>query len=160
MIRENGFPRRGWIIMMILSLIFLIYTILMISGGSTILDSALNLANSSFDTANLDEPAHSFLDMSMLKPLWEEIWIGVLGLLCALGIKRKIQHAWTLGIFWSSVLLAYGLIQGGYELFILKWSMPCIQTYIFLLFGILGLTNLLLVKRRPLINTSEIMKNA
>ena len=155
MIRENGLPRRVWIVMMILSLVFLIYTLLMISGGSTILDSALNLANSSFDTATLDEPAHSFLDMSMLKPLWEEIWIGVLGLLCALGLKQKIKYAWALGIFWSIILLVNGIIQGGYELFILKWSMPCIQTYIFLLFGVLGLVNLLLIRRKPILNNSE-----
>jgi len=71
----------------------------MISGGSTILDSALNPANSSFDTANLDEAAHSFLNMSMFQPLWEEIWISVLGLLCVLGIKRKIKCFSTLGIF-------------------------------------------------------------
>ena len=155
MIGENGFPRRVWIIMMILSLVFLLYTFLMISGGGTILESALNLADSSFDTANLDEPAHRFLDMSMLKPLWEEIWIGVLGLFCALGLKRKIKYSWTLGIFWSIILLANGLIQGGYELFILKWSMPCIQTYIFLLFGVLGLANLLLIRRKSMLNNAE-----
>ena len=148
MVRENSFPRRVWIIMMVLSLVFLLYTFLMISGGSTILDSALNLANSSFDTATLDEPAHSFLDMSMLKPLQEEIWIGVLGLLCALGLKQKVKYAWVVGIFWSVTLLIFGLIQGGYELFILKWSMPCIQTYIFLLFGVLGLINLLLIRKK------------
>ncbi len=87
------------------------------------------------------------MNMAMVKPLWEELWIGIFGIFFALGLKRKMKYAWTLGILWSAMMLANGIVQGSYELFILNWSMACPQTYIFLVLGIIALVSLLMVRK-------------
>ena len=149
MTKEKGFNKYVWLIMMILSLLFIGWTTFAISsGGDTILESGLeDWADSSFEVGNLDEPAHDFLSMSMLKPLWEEMWIGILGLFCALALKRKKTYAWILGILWSIMLLTDGGIQAGYEMGILGWSSACPQTYIFLALGVVGLASLLMARK-------------
>ena len=153
MAEGKGFNKYVWLIVMILSIVFLVFTIIaMSSGGEKILETGLErYADSSFDIDNLDEAANGFLSMSMLKPLWEEIWIGILGIFCALGIKKGKKYAWILGIFWGVMLLIDGAIQGGYELFILDWSSPCAQTYIFLVLGIIGLASLLIARRKGIL---------
>ena len=146
MTKEKG--KNVWLIMLILSCFLLAFTIFAISTGDSVLENGLKqFAGSSFDLRDLDEAAHGFLTMAMIKPLWEELWIGILGIFFALGLKRKMKYAWTLGIIWSAMMLANGLIQGGYEMFILNWSMPCPQTYIFLVLGIIALVSLLMARK-------------
>ena len=100
----------GWIIIMVLSIIFLIPTLLMLflSGGVDILVSGLSLAESSLDITDLDKAALGFLNMSMLKPLWEEVWIGVLGIYAAFGLKQGKTHAWGIGLGWGIMILEFG----------------------------------------------------
>lgn len=146
MTKEKG--KNVWLIMLILSCLILAWTIFTMCNGGNVLERGLSYyAGSSFDLGDLDEAAHGFLTMAMIKPLWEELWIGILGIFFALGLKRKMKYAWTLSILWSAMMLANGAIQGGYEIFILNWSSPCPQTYIFLVFGIIALVSLLVAKR-------------
>ena len=146
MAKEKG--KNVWLIMLILSCLFLGWTIFTISNGDTILENGIKMwAGSTFDLGNVEEKALGFMNMSMIKPLWEELWIGIIGIFCALGLKRKLNYAWVLGVIWGAMMLANGLIQGGYEMFILKWSMPCPQTYIFLVFGIIALVSLLVTRK-------------
>ena len=86
--------------------------------------------------------------MTMLKPLWEEIWIGIFGIFIAFGLKRKEKYAWTLGNFWGIMMITNAAIQGGYELLILGWSKTCLQTDMFLLLGVIALVSLLITKER------------
>lgn len=137
-----------WWVMLILSCLLLAFTIFAISNGDKVLENGLKqFARSSFDLAELDEAAHGFLSMSMIKPLWEELWIGILGIFFALGLKQRMKYAFKLSIVWSIMMLANGLVQGGYEMFILGWSRPCAQTYIFLILGIIALVSLLMARR-------------
>ena len=146
MIKEKG--KNVWLIMLILSCLLLAFTVFAIGAGDSVLENGLKqFAGSSFDLQDLDEAAYGFLTMAMVKPLWEEIWIGILGIFFALGLRRKLKYAWTLGIVWSIMMLANGIIQGGYEMFILNWSSPCIQTYIFLVLGIIALVSLLVARK-------------
>ena len=150
MTEEKG--KNVWLIMLILSCLWLAWTIFTISNGNTILENGIKMwAGSSFDLGNVEEKALGFMNMSMIKPLWEELWIGIFGIFFALKLKQMKKYAWTLGIIWSAMMLANGVIQGGYEMFILNWSMPCPQTYIFLVFGIIALVSLLVVKKDSLI---------
>lgn len=143
---EKG--KHVWLIMLILSCLLLAFTIFAISSGDSVLENGLKqFAGSSFDLNDLDEAAYGFLTMAMIKPLWEELWIGILGLFFALGLKRKMKYAWKLSIVWSIMMLANGIIQGGYEMLILKWSSPCTQTYIFLVLGIVALVSLLVARK-------------
>jgi len=156
MTKEKGFNKHVWLIIMILSCLFLVWTLFAISNGGTILENGLKqFAGSSLEVRDLDEAAHGFLTMAMIKPLWEEIWIGILGIFFALGLKQKKKYAWTLGILWGAMMLANGVIQGGYELFILNWSMPCPQTYIFLLLGVIALAGLLVARKQFSLNETQ-----
>jgi hypothetical protein len=107
----------------------------------------LNLAGSPLAVEELDEAAQGYLNMAMLKPLWEEIWIGILGIYCALGLRHRKKYAWTLGLFWGIMLITNAAIQGVYELVILNWSNACLQTYLFLLLGTVAVVSLLASRR-------------
>ncbi len=152
--KEKG--HNVWWILLILSCLLLAFTVFAISGGDSVLENGLKqFARSSFDLANLDEAAHGFLTMAMIKPLWEELWIGIIGIFIAIGLKRKMRYAWTLGIVWGAMMLANGIIQGGYEIFILGWSIPCTQTYIFLVLGIVALVSLLVARKGFSLSTTS-----
>jgi len=147
MTNEKGFNKNVWKIMMILSIIFIIWTSFVISRGDEILPTAFKLAGSSQLIEDIEKNALGFINLSMLKPLWEEMWIGILGLFCAFGLKKKKKYAWTLGIFWGIMLITNAAIQGGYEVFILGWSNACLQTYVFLILGIIALVSLLITRK-------------
>ncbi|UCF97751.1 MAG: hypothetical protein JSV89_21685 [Spirochaetaceae bacterium] len=146
MTREKG--KNVWLVMLILSILFIGWTVFTISNGSTILENGVKMwAGSSFDVKTIEERALGFMNLSMVKPLWEEIWIGIIGIFCALGLKRKMKYAWILGIIWGAMMLVNGIVQGLYEVVILNWSMACPQTYIFLVFGIVILVSLLVARK-------------
>lgn len=147
MTMKKGFNNYVWVIMLVLSLLFTVWTVLVFSGGSAILDQSLQMAGSAMGTGDFDEAALGFLTMAMRKPLWEEIWIGVLGIYCAVGLRQKRRHTWTLGIFWGIMLITDAAIQGGYEVLILKWPSACLQTYLFLLLGTIAVVSLSIARR-------------
>ncbi len=144
---EKGFSKNVWLMMMVLAIIFIVWTLFVLSRGTEILPTAFKLAGSSQLTEDFEESALEFMNMSMLKPLWEEIWIGIFGLLIAFGLKRMKKYAWMLGVFWAIMMITNGAIQGGYEIFVLGWSKVCLQTYIFLLLGAIALASLLTARK-------------
>ncbi len=146
MAKEKGFKKNVWIVIMILSIIFIIMTLFIMSNGENVLKTGLEIAGSSQDTADIEEKALNFINMSMLKPLWEGLWMGIFGLLIAYGLKKKINFAWTLGIVWGIMWLINAAIQGGYEMLILGWPSVCVQTYLFLILGLIALPSLLIAR--------------
>jgi len=146
MTKEKGFKKNVWIVIMVLSIVFIIMSLFIMSNGENVLKTGLELAGSSQDTADIEENALNFINMSMLKPLWEGIWMGIFGLLIAFGLKKKINFAWMLGIVWGIMWLVNAAIQGGYEMLILGWSSPCVQTYLFLILGLIALPSLLIAR--------------
>jgi len=150
MSEQKRFPKYPWMIMMALSVLFLLWTVplLLLSEGSDILEEALTLAGSTFEIGMLDEGALGFLGMSMLKPVWEEVWIGILALYCAIGLRQGKKHAWTLGLFWGVMMITNATIQGGYEVIILNWSNACMQTYLFLFLGIVAVLGMAIARKR------------
>jgi hypothetical protein len=135
-----------WIVMLVLSLLLTAWTALVLLGGPAILQESFELAGSTMDVSEIDEAALGFLNMAMLKPLWEELWIGISGVYCALALRRRERHAWTLSLFWGIMLLTNAVIQGGYEVVLLNWSNACLQTYLFLLLGAIAVTSLLFTR--------------
>lgn len=147
MTKEKG--KNVWLVMLVLSILFIAWTIFTISNGNTILENGVRMwAGSSFDVQTIEKRALGFMNMAMVKPLWEEIWIGIIGIFCALGLKQGKRVAWILGIIWGAMMLANGVVQGLYEVVILNWSMACPQTYIFLVLGIVTLVTLLVARKR------------
>jgi hypothetical protein len=146
MTEKKGFKKNVWIVIMILSIVFIVMSLFIMSNGENVLKTGLELAGSNQSTEDIEEKALSFINMSMLKPLWEGIWMGIFGLLIAFGLKKKINFAWILGIVWGVMWLVNAAIQGGYEMLILGWSSPCVQTYLFLILGLISLPILLIAK--------------
>ena len=148
MTSQTKSSRVVWVTMMVLSILLLVWTVplLLLSGGEAILVQGLDLAGSPLAVEELDEAAQGYLNMAMLKPLWEEIWIGVFGIFCALGLKQKKPYAWTLSLFWGIMLITNAVIQGVYEVAILNWSNACLQTYLFLLLGTVAVVSLLVAR--------------
>ena len=80
---------RVWWVVLILACLFFAWTAFTLSNGNSVLEQGITrFARSSFDLGTLDKAAHGFLVMSMVKPLWEELWIGILGVFLALGLRR------------------------------------------------------------------------
>jgi len=154
MTKENGFSKNVWLIMMVISVLFIIWTIFAISNGTRILVRGLELAGSPMLVDDIEKKALGFLNMSMYKPLWEEIWIGVFGVFYAIGLKQKKKYANTLGIIWGIMLVTNAIIQGGYELIILKWSNVCLQTYVFLVLGMIPFISLLITRKEFIRNAN------
>ena len=143
----QGFGRHVWKIMMVLSVFFILWTVFMMSRGDEILPTAFKLAGSSQLTKDIEKSALEFMNMTMLKPLWEGIWVGIFGLAFAFGLKQRKRYAWTLGILWGLMLITNAVIQGGYELLVLRWSKVCLQTIMFLVPGIIALASLLIARK-------------
>ena len=146
MTKEKGFKKNVWMVIMVLSIVFIVLTLFIMSNGENVLKTGLELAGSSQDTANIEENALNFINMSMLKPLWEGLWMGIFGLLIAFGLKKKINFAWMLGIVWGIMWLSNAAIQGAYELLILGWSGVCVQTYLFLILGLITIPSLFIAR--------------
>ena len=148
MAKESRFSRNFWWVLIIISCLFLAFYVFAMSNPGSILETGLSeYAGSSFNLEELDEAGRGFLEMSMIKPLWEGLWVVVFGIFIALKLRQMKKYAWTLAAIWSVMILAYGVVQGGYEMVILGWSSPCFQTYLFLVFGIIPLVFLLVAKK-------------
>jgi hypothetical protein len=133
---------------------FLAWNLLVLSfSRDTTLEDALRLAGSSFVVEDIDEAGLGFLNMAMLKPLWEEIWIGIFGIYCALGLKKYKKDAWILSFFWGIMMITNAVIQGGYEVLVLKWPSACIQSYFFFLLGVIPVVSLLITRRKFVLNS-------
>lgn len=145
----NKLSKKVWVIMLILSLLFLSWTIplLLFSGGQDVLEQGLNLAGSTMNIDVLDKAALGFMNMSMLKPVWEEVWIGILGVYCALKLRQMKKDAWALGLLWGIMMITNATIQGTYEVAVLKWSGACLQTYLFLVLGSIAVLALLITRK-------------
>jgi hypothetical protein len=150
MTKEKGFPKYLWVVMMVLSILFLLWTLplLLLSGGTIIIEQGLKYAGSEFVVADVEPAALGYFNMSMLKPLWEELWIGFLGIYLAATLRQGKRFAWWLSLFWGIMLITNAAIQGFYEIVILNWSQACLQTYLFLGLGIVTLVSLMIARKR------------
>ncbi|UCH88927.1 MAG: hypothetical protein JSV49_11930 [Thermoplasmata archaeon] len=149
---ENGIAKdnksnKTWSIMLVLSLVFIGVTLFIMSNGSNILPTAFEIAGSEQATEDIEEKALNFINMSMLKPLWEGIWMGIFGILIALGLKKKEKFAWYMGMLWGFMMISNAAVQGGYEVLILGWSNVCPQTFLFLILGLIALPTLLINRK-------------
>ena len=141
------FNKYVWKIMLFLSIVVIVWTLFMMSRGNEILPTAFKLADSPQLTEDIEQRALDFMNMTMLKPLWEGLWVGIFGVYIAFGLKKKKQYAWTLGVFWGIMMITNAAIQGGYEIFILGWSNACLQTYMILFPGLIALISLLIARK-------------
>ena len=134
--------------MLIFSVMLLAWCLLVLAfSRDTILEDLIKLAGSSLTKEDLDEAALGLMNMAMLKPLWEEAWIGIFGIYCALALKGHRQDAWMLSFFWGIMMITNAVIQGIYEVVIINWSSACPQTYLFLVLGMVAVVSLLITRK-------------
>jgi hypothetical protein len=133
---------------MVLSILFLLWTVplLLLSGGTIIIEQGLMYAASEFIVRDIEPAALGYFNMSMLKPLWEELWIDILEIYLAIQLRKRKRFAWGLSLFWGIMLITNAVIQGTYEIVILDWANACLQTYLFLFLGLVAVASLLFVR--------------
>ena len=91
----------------------------------------------------------------IVRPFWDEILFGILGLFCAWGLKKRANFAWKLGVFWGVMMLVAGIAIGLSEIFIGEWPTVCMVTIVYSIIGVIALSCLFIVKK----DYDEILEN-
>ena len=150
MTEEKGFGRYVWPIIVILALVLTGMGLMGMSMSTDRVNYWLEMSGSSSTVETLDEgavAAFSFIfGGGWMLSGW--VYLGIFGLFCAWGVKKKESFAWKLGVLWGVLLTAYGIILAVNELFILGWpSTVCPGVPLFLIVGVIALGCLLAVRK-------------
>ena len=149
MSEEKGFGRYVWIVIVVLALFLMGMGLMGVSMSTGRVGYWLEMSGSSLTVESLDEGAVAALSFMFgggwMLSGW--VYLGVFGLFCAWGVKRKEGFAWRLGVLWGVLLIAYGIILVVQELFVLGWSTVCPGVPVFLIVGVVGLGCLLVVRK-------------
>ena len=143
---KKRLTRYVWPTILILSLVIIGFSVFFMFLTQTIYNVTLERTGSSLTWQSLDENSVAAISFIINRANWDEIWFGLLGVFCAWGLKKKEKFAWSLGVFWSVMLLGSGIIIGVNELYVLGWSEVCLQTYDFIIVGSISLVILLLTR--------------
>lgn len=149
MTEEKGLGRYVWPIIVILALILMVSGLIGVFVSTNRVDYWLEMSGSSSTVESLDEgavAAFSFIfGGGWMLSGW--VYLGIFGVFCAWGVKRKESFAWKLSVLWSVLLIAYAIILAMSELFVLGWSTVCAGVPIFLIVGVPALGCLLAVRK-------------
>lgn len=149
MTEGKGLGRYVWLVIVILALFLMVSGLLGVSMSIGRVDYWLEMSGSLSTVESLDEgavAAFSFIfGGGWMLSGW--VYLGIFGLFCAWGVKRKESFAWKLGVLWSVLLIAYAIILAMSELFVLGWSTVCAGVPIFLIVGVPALGCLLAVRK-------------
>ena len=132
-----------WIVIMILSLLLTAMPLL------KLIEIVLTGSGSSFIPEKLDEGAFASFKLIMIFWLMYLIIGGFWGLFCSWGLKKKESFAWKLGVFWSLLLILYGIISSLSEILISWVHKPLVCAYFMtsIVFGVIALVCLLVTKK-------------
>jgi hypothetical protein len=149
MSEEKGLGRYVWAVMVVLALFLMVVGLMAMFVSADRVGYWLEMSGSSLTVEGLDEGAVTALSFvfggGWMLSGW--VYLGVFGLFCAWGVKRKEGFAWRLGVLWGVLLTAYGIILVVEELFVLGWSSVCPGVPVFLIVGVVGLGCLLAVRK-------------
>ena len=123
--------------------------LLIIMPLSKITELVLTGSGIAFIPENLDEGAFASFKLIMIFWLMYLIISGFLGLFCSWGLKKKESFAWKFGVFWSLVIILYGIISSLSEI-LLSWvHKPLVCAYFMtsIVFGVIALVCLLVIKK-------------
>jgi hypothetical protein len=147
-VNEKGFGKNVWLIIATMSIIiFFIAAFFMIFPEITY-DVSMEYAGSTLTWESIDEGSKSAVHFLIVRPFWDEILFGALGLFCAWGLKMRESFAWNLGVFWGVMMLVAGIAIGLSELFIGKWPTVCMVTFVYSIIGMITLISLLIAKKK------------
>ena len=145
----NGKGRAKYISLIIatLSIIIFLNSAFFIAFPEITFDISMEYPGSTLTWENLDEGSKAGMYFLIVRPFWDEILFGILGLFCAWGLKKRESFAWNLGVFWGLMMLVAGVAIGLSELFIGKWPTVCMVTFLYSIIGVITLSCLLIVKK-------------
>ena len=145
--KDKGRAKYIWLVFTFMSSLILLSSVFFMAFPDITFDISMEYPGSSLRWENLDQNTQIGLRFLILRPFWDEILFGILGLYCAWGLKKGENSAWKLGMLWGGMILAAGIALGLSELFIGKWPTVCLVTILYSIIGVIALGCLLRVKK-------------
>ena len=147
MVGEKGRANYIWLIIATMSIIIFFIAAFFMAFPEITYDISMEYAGSSLTWESLDEGSKVAMHFLIVRPFWDEILFGILGLFCAWELKKRTSFAWNLGVFWGLLMLIAGIAIGLSELLIGKWPTVCMVTFVYSIIGVIALSCLLIVKK-------------
>ena len=144
---ENGPAKYIWLVIATMSIIIIFIAVFFMAFPEITFDISMEYPGSSLTWESLDERSKVGMHFLIVRPFWDEILFGILGLYCAWGLKKRVSFAWNLGVFWGVMMLVAGIALGLSELYIGNWPTVCIVTIVYSIIGVITLSCLFIVKK-------------
>ena len=126
MIEQKGRSKYPWIVIVVLAIILILFSVFYIAIPDVVFDVTMERTGSSLTWGDLDERSSVGINFLIVRPFWDEILFGLLGLFCAWGIRKRVSFAWKLGVFWSVMMMVSGVIITLNEIVVSGWDMVCL----------------------------------
>ena len=146
-VNDKGRAKYIWLVFVFMSILILLSSVFFMAFPEISFDISMEYPGSSLRWENLDQNTQIGMRFLILRPFWDEILFGILGLYCAWGLKKRESFAWKLSVFWGIMMLVAGIALGLSELFIGKWPTVCLVTILYSIIGVIALSCLLSVKK-------------
>ena len=146
-VNENGLKKYIWLIFATMSILIILSSVFFMAFPEITFDISMEYPGSSLTWEILDESSKVGMRFLIVRPFWDEILFGILGLFCAWGLKKRETFAWKLGVFWGVMMLVAGIAIGLSELFIGEWPTVCMVTIVYSIIGVIALSCLFFVKK-------------
>ena len=146
-VNDKGRTKYIWLVIAFMSILILLSSIFFMIFPDITYDISMEYPGSSLRWSDLDENSQIGMHFLILRPFWDEIIFGFLGLYCAWAFKKGLSFAWNLGVVWGVIMLAAGIALGLSELFIGKWLSVCLVTGLYSVIGVIALGWLIIVKK-------------
>ena len=127
-----------------MSIIVILVSVFFLAFPEITFDISMEYPGSTLTWENLDEGSKAGMYFLIVRPFWDEILLGFLGLYCAWKLKKRESFAWNLGVFWGLMMLVAGIAIGLSELLIGKWPGVCMVTLVYCIIGVITLICLLI----------------
>ena len=145
-VRKNRRAKYIWLVFAAMSILILFSSFFFMAFPEITFDISMEYPGSSSTWEVLDESSKVGMRFLILRPFWDEIIFGILGLFCAWGLTKRDSFAWNLGVVWGVMMLAAGIALGLSELLIGKWPTVCAVTILYITIGVIALIGLFIVK--------------
>lgn len=144
---EKRRTKNIWLVFAFMSILILLSSVFFMTFPDITFDISMEYPGSSLRWVDLDENSQTGMRFLILRPFWDEIIFGILGLYCAWGLKKRERNAWNLGMVWGVMMLAAGIALGLSEIIIGKWLSVCVVTGLYCVIGAIALGYLLIIRK-------------
>ena len=144
---EKRRTKNIWLVFAFMSILILLSSVFFMTFPDITFDISMEYPGSSLRWVDLDENSQTGMRFLILRPFWDEIIFGILGLYCAWGLKKRERNAWNLGMVWGVMMLAAGIALGLSEIMIGKWLSVCVVTGLYCVIGAIALGYLLIIRK-------------